>query len=72
MRVGDVLGPMSDIGWVGEELWRDGERWVQRFTAVTTGPDGRVESMVREVSAATREELADRVAELGLLDDRDR
>ena len=58
---------MGDIGWVGEEPSRDGDRWVQRFTAVTTGPDGQVESMVREVSAGTREELADRVVELRLL-----
>ena len=63
---------MDDIGWVAEEPTRHGERWVQRFTAVTAGPGGEVESMVREVSAATREELADQVGELGLLGDGER
>lgn len=63
-----LCGVSMDMGWVGEGPVWDGDRWVQRFSAVTRGSDGQLESVTREISASTREGLAEQVEKLDLVD----
>ncbi len=65
---GVLCGLSLDMGLVGEGPVWDGDRWVQRFSAVTRGSDGQLESVTREISASTREGLAEQVEKLDLLD----
>ncbi len=57
-----------DMGLVGEGPVWDGDRWVQRFSAVTRGSGGQLESVTQEISASTREGLAEQVEKLDLVD----
>lgn len=58
-----------DMGLVGEDPVWTGDRWVQRSSAVTRGSDGQLESVTQEISASTREGLAEQVEKLDLLDE---
>ena len=53
--------------WVAEDPVREGDRWVQRLTALTHGPNGETESITREISASTREALAKQMKGIDLV-----